>query len=290
MNRQVWFNGAFMAPEDAKVSIFDRGLLFADSVYEGLGVLDGQIIDFDRHMTRLRRSLGEIDMPMPMPADAFFEMLMELAQRNNLREGFIYLQITRGEAERDYLFPDGLKPTMFAFTQPGHGNEADGEPAVVKLGSAPDIRWARRDIKSTNLLGQVLAKRIADAAGADEALMIDPEGFVTEGGAVSFFIIDEAGRLHARPLNGDLLPGITRSTMLEVAAELGIEVVADKITLEDVFAAKEAFVTGSSSYVQPVGEVDGKLIGDGSPGPFTLKLREAYLKAVRGSFRPSAAS
>lgn len=292
MSRQIWFNGAFMAPEDAKVSIFDRGLLFADSVYEGFGILDGQIIDFDRHMARLSRSLGEIDMAMPMSPDAFFGMLMELVALNDLREGFVYLQITRGEAERDYLFPGGLEPNMFAFTQPGHGNEADGEPTVMNLGSAPDIRWARRDIKSTNLLGQVLAKRVADASGADEALMIDPEGYVTEGGAVSFFIIDDAGRLHARPLNGDLLPGITRSTMLEVADELGVEVIADKITLDDVFAAREAFVTGSSTYVQPVGMVDGRAIGDGKPGPFTLKLRDAYLKAVRASFRlrPDATS
>ena len=285
MGRVVWFNGDYMAPEDAKVSIFDRGLLFADSVYEGFGVLDGQIIDFDRHMTRLFRSLNEIDMAIPMEGDGFFDVLMELARRNDLLEGFIYLQITRGEAERDYLFPAGLAPNMFAFTQPGHGNTADGEATTLSLGTAPDIRWARRDIKSTNLLGQVLAKRRADAAGADEALMIDPDGFVTEGGAVSFFMIDATGRLHARPLDGDLLPGITRSTMLEVAADLGVEIVADKVALDDVFAAKEAFVTGSSTYVQPVGEVDGKPIGDGNPGQFTLALREAYLKTVRKSFR-----
>lgn len=288
MSRVIWFNGAFVAPENATVSIFDRGLLFADSVYEGLGVLDGRIIDFDRHMARLSRSLGEIGMVMPMDADDFFAALMELVRRNNLAEGFIYLQITRGVEERDYLFSDGLEPNVFAFTQPGHGNSADGEPVTVSLASTPDIRWARRDIKSTNLLGQVLAKRAADAAGADEALMIDPEGFVTEGGAVSFFIIDRTGRLHARPLNGDVLPGITRSTMLEVAAELDIEIVADKVTLNDVFAAQEAFVTGSSTYVQPVGTVDGKPIGDGRAGPFTLRLRAAYLEAVRASFRAAA--
>lgn len=290
MQRTIWFNGAFMAPEDAKVSLFDRGLLFADSVYEGFGILDGQIIDFPRHMARLRRSLGEIDMVMPLTEDGFFDALMELVRRNNLQEGFLYLQITRGEAERDYLFPEGLSPNMFAFTQPGHGNSADGEPTVLRMASAPDIRWARRDIKSTNLLGQVLAKRIAEAAGADEALMIDPEGYVTEGGAVSFFIIDQAGKLHVRPLNGDILPGITRSTMLEVARDLGVEMVEDKITLDDVFAAREAFVTGSSTYVQPVGAVDDKVIADGKPGPFTLKLREAYLTAVRASFRQAGAS
>jgi len=281
MSRTVWFNGAFVAPEEAKVPIFDRGLLFADSVYEGLGVLDGKIIDFDRHMARLARSLGEIDMAMPMTEDAFHDMLAELIRRNELSEGFIYLQITRGVEERDYLFSDGLKPNMFAFTQPGHGNSAHGEAESLTLGSTPDIRWARRDIKSTNLLGQVLAKRAADKAGADEALMIDPEGYITECGAMSFFMIDADGRLHARPLNGDLLPGITRSTMLEVAERLGVEIVADKVTLDDAHAAREAFVTGSSSYVQPVSAIDGKPVGDGKPGPFTLALREAYLEAVR---------
>ena len=288
MSRIVWFNGAFVAPEEAKVPIFDRGLLFADSVYEGLGVLDGRIIDFDRHMARLGRSLGEIGMTMPLTDDAFHEMLTELARRNEMAEGFIYLQITRGVEERDYLFSDGLQPNMFAFTQPGHGNSAYGEAAAMTLGSTPDIRWARRDIKSTNLLGQVLAKRAAAAAGADEALMIDPEGYVTECGAMSFFMIDAEGRLHARPLDGNLLPGITRSTMLEVAERLGVEIVPDKVTLDDVYAAKEAFATGSSSYVQPVIAVDGNAIGDGRPGRFTLELREAYLKAVRASFRPLA--
>ncbi|MEQ8665593.1 MAG: aminotransferase class IV [Rhodospirillales bacterium] len=288
MIRTIWFNGAFVDERDAKVSIFDRGLLFADAVYEGLGVLDGQIVDFERHMARLRRSLGELSIAEPMTENQFFEVLTELIRRNGVGEGFIYLQITRGVAERDYLFPDGLKPNMFAFTQPSHGGGADDPPEMLSMASTPDLRWVRRDIKTTNLLGQVLAKRAADAAGADEALMIDPDGFVTEGGAVSFFIVDRDGRLHVRPLNGDLLPGVTRSTMLDVARELGIETVEDKIRIEDAYAAREAFVTGASSYVQPVGEIDGRRIGDGTAGAFTLKLRQAYLASVRASFvRPA---
>ena len=284
MSRTIWFNGAFVGEGDAHVSIFDRGLLFADAVYEGLGVLDGQIVDFKRHMAQLRRSLGELAIAEPMSEDQFHEMLMELIHQNDIDEGFVYLQITRGVAERDYLFPEGLGPNMFAFTQPIHGGGADGPPASLRLASTPDLRWARRDIKTTNLLGQVLAKRAAEAAGADEALMIDAEGWVTEGGAVSFFIIDNADRLRVRPLNGDLLPGVTRSTMLDVARELGIEMIEDKITLEDAYAASEAFVTGASSYVQPVSSIDGHQIGDGAPGRFTLKLRQAYLTAIRASF------
>lgn len=285
MSRTVWFNGKFVDEHEAKVSIFDRGLLFADAVYEGLGVLDGGIVDFAKHMRRLRRSLSELGMDEPMTEDQFAAMLKELIRRNDIDEGFIYLQITRGVAERDYLFPDGLKPNMFAFTQPVHGDGADAPPAILTMASTPDLRWVRRDIKTTNLLGQVLAKRAADVAGADEALMVDPEGRITEGGAVSFFIVDAAGRLHVRPLANDLLPGVTRSTMLEVARELGIEVVEDKIALEDAYAAKEAFVTGASSYVQPVGNIDGRIIADGTAGPFTLELRKAYLAAVRASLR-----
>ncbi|MEO1192031.1 MAG: aminotransferase class IV [Pseudomonadota bacterium] len=285
MSRTVWIKGDYLPEEQATVSIFDRGLLFADAVYEGLGVLDGQIIDFAKHMARLRRSLREIDLPEPMDQDAFFAGLMELIRRNGMYEGFLYLHITRGAHDRDYLYPKGLTPTIFAFTQAAHAPAAEIRP--ISLASTPDLRWVRRDIKTTNLLGQVLAKKAAEAAGADEALMLDPEGFVTEGGAVSFFIVAK-GRIHTRPLAGDILPGITRSSLLEVAAEMGLAVTDERVSLEQVYAADEAFVTGASSYVEPVGQVDGRTIGSGTVGPVTLALREAYLKAARASFYKAA--
>lgn len=283
MGRTVYLNGNFVAEADASLPIFDRGLLFADAVYEGLGVLDGQIIDFVHHMARLRRSLGELKIPEPMQQDQFFAVLMDLIDRNGIDEGFLYLQITRGAHDRDYLYPDGLKPNVFAFTQPQHHQRADDPPQPISMQSSPDLRWARRDIKTTNLLGQVLAKQVAREAGADEALLIDREGFVTEGGATSFFIV-KGGVLHIRPLTNEILSGITRKTMLRVATEGGLPINEGRFTIEDVFDADEAFQTGASSYVEPIGQVDGRRIGDGQPGGFTLKLREAYLAAVRASF------
>lgn len=281
MARVVWINGAFVAEDQAQVSIFDRGMLFADAVYEGLGVLDGHVVDFTHHMARLRRSLAALNIAEPMDEAGFDAMLRALIDRNDLREGFIYLHITRGVQERDYLYPEGLTPTVFAFTQTGDGN-ADGAPVALRLASTPDLRWARRDIKTTNLLGQVLAKVAAREAGADEALMLDPDGYVTEGGAMSFFMVKD-GVLHVRPLKRDLLPGVTRRTMLDVAEEMGIAIREDRYGIADVYGADEAFVTGASSYVQPVIEVDGRVIGEGQAGPMTVRLRAAYLAAVRAA-------
>jgi D-alanine transaminase len=283
MSRIVWLNGAYLPEGEAKLPIFDRGLLFADAVYEGLGVLDGQIIDFPHHMSRLRRSLSELDIEAPLSETELYDGLMELIRRNNETEAFLYLHITRGVHDRDYLFPDDLEPNVFAFTQTLNEGLAADPPVEIRLASAPDIRWARRDIKTTNLLGQVLAKDVARKAGADEALMVDRDGFVTECGCMSFFMIKD-GALFARSLNGELLPGITRQTMLRVAEEEGLEIREDRYRLEETFSADEAFATGASSYLQPVIEIDGHQIGTGQTGPITAKLRDAYLGAVRASF------
>lgn len=280
MTRTVWLNGTFMPEDEAQLPIFDRGLLFADAVYEGLGVLDGQIIDFPHHMARLRRSLSELEMTEPMSEADLHVALMHLITRNEVAEGFLYLHITRGAHDRDYLYPEGLKPNVFAFTQ-----ETNDAPTLT-LASAPDIRWARRDIKTTNLLGQVMAKEIARKAGADEALMIDGAGYVTECGAMSFFMI-KGGALFARPLLGDLLPGITRQTMLRVAQAENLKIIEDRYTLDDTYTADEAFATGASSYIQPVTQIDGHIIGSGTPGPVTLALRNAYLEAIRADFASS---
>ncbi|MEM7732232.1 MAG: D-amino acid aminotransferase [Pseudomonadota bacterium] len=281
MTRTVWLNGAFIPEVEAKLPIFDRGLLFADAVYEGLGVLDGQIIDFPHHIARLRRSLSELEMAEPMSEADLHSALMELLARNDVEEGFLYLHITRGAHDRDYLYPDGLSPNIFAFTQEVH------DAPTLRLASAPDIRWARRDIKTTNLLGQVMAKEIARKAGVDEALMVDRDGYVTECGAMSFFMIKD-GALYARPLLGDLLPGITRATMLGVAEAEGLRIIEDRYLLEDTYSADEAFATGASSYIQPVTEIDGHPIAAGTPGPITRQLREAYLTAIRADFAARA--
>lgn len=282
MNRTVYINGFFKPEHEANVSIFDRGLLFADAVYEGLGILDGEIIDFLRHMRRLRRSLGELSIPEPLGQDEIFEMLMELIRQNAVAEGFLYLHITRGVADRDYLYPADLKPTVFAFTQESHGL-ADNPAKGLSMKSTPDLRWQRRDIKTSNLLGQVLAKRAADEAGTDEALMIGPDGFITEGGATSFFIVKD-NAIIARPVTNEILHGITRQSMLAVANEEGLRIEERRITLDEAYEADEAFLTGASSYVEPVLAVDEHKIGDGEPGEVTLKLRKEYLKSVRKSF------
>jgi len=286
LDRIVYLNGSFLAGRDAKISIFDRGLLFADAVYEGLGVLDGQIVDRAKHLARLKRSLSELKIPNPYSDADYVAIFDRLISENALDEGFLYFQITRGAADRDYVPPHDLTPNVFAFTQ---DNPEPGAPAMGRsMRSHPDLRWKRRDIKTTNLLGQVLAKTAADAAGAYEALMIDTDaGRITEGGATSFFIVKD-GTVVARPVDNTILHGITRQTMLRVAAELGYEVALRTITLAEALAADEAFITGASSYIEPVVEIDGQIIGGGKPGAYTLALRARYLETVRAAF-PSEA-
>ena len=280
MTRIVYLNGEFVDEAEARIPIMDRGLLFADALYEGMGVLDGAIVDVRKHLARLRRSLGEIAMPEPHTEEEFLEILTELVRRNDVNEGFLYLHVTRGVAERAYVPAAGLTATVFGFTQLLHGAPADVEPTGLTMSSQPDLRWARRDIKTTNLLGQVLAKWGADEAGADEALLVAPDGTVTEGGAVSFFPVVD-GTVLVRPSSNDILPGVTRSTLLEVLEVEGIPIDERTYTLDEALAADEAMITGASSYIEPIVAIDGQAIGDGVPGALTLRLRAAYLALVR---------
>lgn len=279
LDRTVYLNGEFLKARDAKLSIFDRGLLFADAVYEGLGVLDGRIIDFEMHYGRLKRSLGEVSIPEPLSRDEILAVLRRLIDDNAISEGFLYFHVTRGEADRDYVYSDQLKPNVFAFIQPHAHPSASTRPAGLKLSTHSDLRWKRRDIKTSNLLGQVIAKQAASEAGAEEALMIDDGGFVTEGGATSFFIVKD-GKILARPVSNDILHGITRQAMLKVAAEEQLAIVSRKFTLNEAIEAEEAFLTGASSYIEPVVMIDGRKIGAGEPGEITLKLRAKYLEFV----------
>ena len=285
MTRNVYLNGAFVDEAEATLPIMDRGLLFADAVYEGNGVLDGRLVDGAKHLDRLDRSLAAVGIPAPMGRDELVAVLRELVARDGLDEGFLYLHVTRGVAERDYVHDGGLVPTVFAFTQPQHGVAADGEPTVRTMRTFPDLRWARRDVKTTNLLGQVLAKQAASDAGDDEALLVegsagDAAAEVTEGGAVSFFPV-VGDRLLVRPLSPEILPGVTRSSVLPVAAAEGLAIEERTYTLAEAMAADEAFITGASSYVEPVGAIDGVPVGDGGVGPWSRRLRAAYLADVR---------
>ncbi|WP_264211280.1 D-amino acid aminotransferase [Leisingera thetidis] len=282
LTQTVYLNGRYMPGSEAKLSIFDRGLLFADAVYEGLGVLDGKVIDFGMHMGRLQASMQKLNFPVPLGPEEILKVCNRLIAENKLQEGFVYLHITRGEADRDYVYDDTLKPNVFAFSQETVSGKADARVTGVSMKSHPDLRWKRRDIKTSNLLGQVIAKTAASRAGAYEALMVDDGGFVTEGGATSFFII-RGKILLARPVTNEILHGITRQTMLRVAEELGYTIEIRRFTLEEALTADEAFLTGAASYVEPVVEIDGQAIGAGVPGDFTLRLRKAYLRAVRSA-------
>ena len=280
LERIVYLNGAFVAGKDAQISIFDRGLLFADAVYEGLGVMNGHVVDFDMHMNRLERSLGELNIPAPLERMGILEILNTLIEKNEMQEGFVYFHITRGEADRDYVYSDALKPNVFAFMQACDATQSDVEAIGVKMTSHPDLRWKRRDIKTSNLLGQVIAKQAADDAGSYEALLVDDAGFVTEGASTSFFIV-VGGVLVVRPVTNEILHGITRRAMLNVVAEKNLEMEERRFTLEEALKADEAFLTGASSAIEPVIEIDGNIIGSGKPGVITLALRQRYLEIAR---------
>ncbi len=282
MTRIVYLNGEFLPADEAKISIFDRAVTFGDAVYEVAGVLDGRLVDFEHHMQRYANSLRQLAIESPLSDSEIRAAFRQLVERNDLDEGLVYLQVTRGEAERDFVWPDDITPNVFIFTQVKSSSENDAAERGVALASAPDIRWARRDIKSVNLLGQVLAKRLAHDAGAYEALMIDSDGFVTECGSTSFFIVRDELVL-TRPLNRDILPGVTRRAVVELCTRHGLRLVESRFALDDALDADEAFISGASSYVLPVVKIDDRIIGDGRPGKLTRRVREIYLDYARSS-------
>ncbi len=282
MTRIVYLNGEFLPADEAKISIFDRAVTFGDAVYEVAGVLDGRLVDFEHHMQRYANSLRQLAIESPLSDSEIRAAFRQLVERNDLDEGLVYMQVTRGEAERDFVWPDDITPNVFIFTQVKSSSENDAAERGVALASAPDIRWARRDIKSVNLLGQVLAKRLAHDAGAYEALMIDNDGFVTECGSTSFFIVRDELVL-TRPLNRDILPGVTRRAVVELCARHGLRLVEGRFALDDALDADEAFISGASSYVLPVVKIDDRIIGDGRPGKLTRRVREIYLDYARSS-------
>lgn len=282
MTNIVFINGEYLPDTQAKLSIFDRGLLFADAVYEGFGILDSQIVDFEYHIDRLNSSLAKLNIPSPMDRDELLVMLMHLITVNEAEVGFLYLHITRGEGDRNYIYNDSYVPNLFAFIQKEKFTAADA-PKLLSVHSVPDLRWARRDIKTTNLLGQVMAKQAAHEYGADEALMVDDDGFVTEAGSSSFFFIRDRV-MYVRPVTNAILHGITRQTMLRVAAEHQITIREDYYTLEQAKDADEAFMTASSLYVAPVVAIDDTVIGNGEAGTITMLMRDAYIAKAREEF------
>ncbi len=280
MNRIVYVNGAYMPEQEATVSIFDRGFLMADGVYEVTSVLQGKLIDFEGHAQRLRRSLDALDMAMPMPIDELLGVHRELVARNGIEEGMIYLQVTRGSAgDRDFAFPDPEETpvTLVMFTQnkPGLADSPVAKTGI-KVISIDDIRWGRRDIKTVQLLYPSMGKMMAKKAGADDAWMVQ-DGFVTEGTSNNAYIVKN-GQIITRALSNDILHGITRSAVLRFAQEAQMELVERNFTIDEAQSADEAFVTSASTFVMPVVEIDGKALGAGMPGPIAARLREIYLE------------
>lgn len=280
MTRTVYLNGDYVPENEAKVSIFDRGFLMADGVYEVTSVLDGKLVDFEGHAIRLQRSLTELDMVMPLTRDELLEIHRELVRVNEVVEGGVYLQITRGApADRDFVFPnpDETPCTVVLFTQskPGVTDSAASKNGI-KVISIDDLRWGRRDIKTVQLLYPSMGKMMAKAAGCDDAWLVE-DGHVTEGTSNNAYIVKD-GKIITRGLSNDILHGITRAAVLRFAAEAQMEVVERLFTIEEAQQADEAFITSATMFVNGVVEIDGHKVGDGTPGPVSARLREIYLE------------
>ncbi len=280
LSKIVYVNGEYVADTEARVSIFDRGYLFGDGVYEVVPVIQGQVIDKAYFIERLRRSLGELQIDWPCSESEYMQVMVELVARNNLQEGVVYSQVTRGVAPRDFVFPENTAPAFIAFSSPmaliDHPKAANG----IKVVTTPDLRWKRRDIKSINLLGQVLAKQDAASRGAIEGWMVE-DGHVTEGVSSSAYIVKD-NRVITRQLSNSILPGIRRRTLLELAQSNDIVIEERPFTVAEALAADEAFISSATTMCLGVVDIDGQVIGTGSPGPVTQKLRELYVaRALR---------
>lgn len=283
MSRTVYVNGTYLPEEDAKISIFDRGFLMADGVYEVTSVLGGKLIDFAGHCKRLARSLAELDMAAPVTDDELLAIHRELVAVNDVTDGMVYLQITRGApGDRDFAFPDPATTpsTLVLFTQSKPGlAENPAAKTGMKVISIPDIRWGRRDIKTVQLLYPSMGKMMAKKAGCDDAWMVE-DGFVTEGTSNNTYIV-RGNRIITRHLSSEILQGITRAAVLRFAAEAQMEVEERPFTIDEAKTADEAFFTSASAFVMPVVEIDGEALGGGTPGPVTARLREIYLDEMR---------
>ena len=276
--RFAYVNGRYLRHALAGVHVEDRGLQLGDSIYEVCRVEAGRLLDEGGHLDRLERSLAALELPMPVAREALRLIMRELIRRNCIRDGIVYLQVTRGAFRRDHPMPDSAtKPTLILTARSSDPAAAAARLATgVKIVTRLDERWARRDIKTTQLLPAVLAKTAAKREGAAEAWLVDDDGFVTEGGSTNGWIIDAAGTLITRPLGRDILPGVTRAVVLAAAKDAGFVVEERKFTVAEALAAHEAFLTSASGAAVPVMAIDGHPVGEGRPGPLTLRLQALY--------------
>lgn len=277
MGRTVYVNGAWLPEDEAKISVFDRGFLFADAVYEVTSVLESRLVDFAGHVARLHRSTKALGLGIPVADEALLDIHREIIAQNDLREGMIYLQVSRGAADRDFAFPADPSPSLVLFTQAKPLIDTAGARNGIKVITTPDIRWARRDIKTVQLLSASLAKMAAKDAGKDDAWFVE-DGVVTEGSSSNAYIVTQDGTIVTRELSPALLPGITRAAVLRLAAEAQLRVEERPFTPDEAKTAAEAFVTAASAFVLPVVEIDGQPIGTGTPGPISRRLREIYVE------------
>ena len=276
MGRIVYVNGEYLPEEQGKVSMFDRGFLFADGVYEVTPVVRGKLVDYEAHMERLVRSLAAISIAGSATRAELDNMHMGLIHKNSLAEGYIYMQITRGAADRDFKFPKDVKPTMVGFTQKANLVDNPNATTGVAVVTVPDLRWKRRDIKSVMLLGPVLGKQEAYEKGAYEGWMVE-DGYVTEGTSSNAYIVKDNTVITRGP-SSEILAGCTRRALFRLANEHGVKIVERKFTPGEAYGADEAFLTSASNFVMPITEIDGHRIGGGQPGPVARKLRELFLE------------
>ena len=277
MGRIVYLNGEWLDEKDARVSIFDRGYVFADAIYEVTCVLDGKLLDYDGHAARLKRSTAAIGIAMPTDDETLLALHREIAARNDMTEGLIYLQVSRGNpGDRDFMFEKDMTPTFSMFTQKKKVTDAPTGKNGITVVTLEDLRWGRCDIKTVQLLYPSLAKMEAHEKGADDAWLVK-DGFITEQTSATAYIVTADDVVVTRPLSREILPGITRATALEIAARNGFKVEERAFSVEEALNAKEAFFTSASNFVTPVVQIDGHKVGSGKPGEISLKLRDLYI-------------
>lgn len=278
MSRIAYVNGLYVPLRDASVHVEDRGFQFADSVYEVCEVRDGRLVDETRHTARLKRSLSELGIRMPVAENALKVILRETVRRNRVHDGLVYFQVSRGAAKRDFLFPAAdTPPTLVVIARPLDRAKSEAAAANgIAVITLPDNRWERVDIKSTGLLPNVLAKQKARQQGAKEAWLFDADGYVTEGGSSNAWIVTAENTLVTRPAESGILRGITRTTLIDLARRDNLIVTERAFTVAEAKAAKEAFVTSATNVVMPVVRIDETVIGDGKPGALARKLRAHF--------------
>ena len=284
MNRTVYVNGEYLAEADAKISVFDRGFLMADGIYEVTSVLNGQLIDNAGHLTRLHRSMNELSLDAPATDEEIETVQKTLIEKNNLDQGLIYLQVTRGAADRGFHYPENTPTSLVMFSQKLNILESPYAKKGMSIITVPDIRWGRRDIKTVQLLAPSMAKMAAKAAGADDAWMIE-DGYITEGSSNNAYIITKDGTLVTRYLGNEILAGITRKAIMRLAAEDNMKIEERLFTAEEALDAVEAFLSSATTFVTSVVSIDGHKIGDGTPGPIAMKLRKIYVEEALASIK-----